>query len=363
MRSMLRLAGMAGLVFGLAHVALAQDAAAPRLVLSAESWDFGKVWQTERPTFTLTVKNEGTADLQITKVTTSCGCTVAQSDQQVVSPGKSTNINVRYDTEGKQADVTSKVIIKSNDPVRPEVEFNIKGYVKRAINKTPLGGLVIRTLDTKAGQSGTVRLENQMPEPMKLELQSNSLREMDVEIKEITPGVVYDVIGRTNGEMKPGITRGALTFSTGLQREPKFDVFVRIQIYSNVDPVPAAIFLAEDKPIQRTVSLQYYGPEGVRKFSVTGAECKNKDIKVSFNPPRPAEDWMTKMIPPITAVVDAQLTLPPANQLPPEGALIVFTTTDPQCPKVEVLITTDKPAFDLRMYGPPVQGAVATPAP
>ncbi|MCK4341819.1 MAG: hypothetical protein KAY37_08870 [Phycisphaerae bacterium] len=290
----------------------------------------------------------------------------AQPVRLVIPSGESTEIHVQYDTHGKQGDQEAKVIISSNDPRRlyhdtrykeGEAVFKVKGFVKRAITRTPLGGLVIKSTDTKPGQAGTVRLENQMSEPLKLKLKSSSLREMDVEIKEITPGLVYDVVGRTNREIKPGTIRGELVFTTRLTREPEFTVHVRIKIMWNVESSPPVLFFRKDndKPMQRAVKLQYYGSESPLSFQVTGTECTCKDISVQVGKTLPPLPWMKKMTPPIRAYVDVKVSLPPPSQLPPEGAVITFTTNDPQRPKIEVLVTTDKAAFEAKMYSPPAK--------
>ncbi len=340
---------------------------APKIVLEPTSWDFGQVWQEERQSLTLKVRNEGDASLVLSDVRTTCGCTVAQPERTTVPPGQMTTINVQYDTVGKQGDVSSKVILVSNDPrpgtelynddpnpKRGEAHFKIKGFIKRAILKEPLGGLAVRSLDTKPGQSGKVRLKNQMQEPMHLELKTSTIHELDVEIKEITPGMEYDVIGRTNQELKTGKVRGDLIFTTGLTKEPEFDVSARIEILAPIELVPPVMyFLKTDRdPAQRVVSLQYYGPDGEQNFRVTSGECKDPRVKVTVGPTQPPEEWMrTKLNPPVTAVVRSTVSLPPGAEIPPEGLIIEYTTTDPECPKVEVLVTTDKDAFEARMYG------------
>jgi hypothetical protein len=163
MRRIFRVAGCLLLGLACSSPALAQPAlapaAGPKLVLSQDSWDFGSVWHPESPSLTLTVKNEGAAELKISNVRTTCGCTLVESGRKEVPPGQSTELKIRYNTQGKQDRVSSSVIIESNDPARPKLTFHITGFVKRVIRRTPLGGLVIRTLDPSPGQTGTVRLE------------------------------------------------------------------------------------------------------------------------------------------------------------------------------------------------------------
>lgn len=332
--------------------ALAQ-AGGPKLTVSHENWDIGQIWENEPASLVVTLKNDGDAQLIITEARTTCGCTLAQPDKKQLAPGESTSMTVRFDPHGKQGDVTSKVIINSNDPVRPEVNIPIKVFVKRAVKREPLGGLVIRTLETRPGSSAVVRLDNQLPEPMKLELVRSTISEVDIEVKEVNPGVSYEVIGRINRELKPGIIRGDLSFKSGLSREGTFTIPVRVQILSKVEAVPAAIYLRpnDTRAADRTVTLQYYGPDGARTFKVTEAKSSHPSVKVTVNETKPAAAWMASMKPPISATVDATVTVPPPNELPPGGVTVEFTTTDPDMPKVDVLVTTDKAAFEDRMYG------------
>ncbi len=64
----IRTVGIAGTLLALVSVTLAQDAPAPKLVLSMDKWDFGEVWHPQVQRTTLTIKNEGNADLRLTRV-------------------------------------------------------------------------------------------------------------------------------------------------------------------------------------------------------------------------------------------------------------------------------------------------------
>ncbi len=325
----------------------------PKLVVSHDNWDIGQIWESEPTQLIVTLKNEGDAKLVITEARTTCGCTLAQPDKKELAPGEATTMTVRFDPHGKQGDVTSKVIITSNDPARPEVNIPIKVHVKRAVKREPLGGLVIRTLDTKPGSSAVLKLDNQLAEPMKLELTRNTISEVDIEIKEVTPGVSYEVIGKTNKEMKPGIIRGDLSFKSGLSREGTFSIPVRVQILSKIEAVPAAIYMRpqDTRSADRTVTLQYYGADGVNAFKVTDAKSSHPSVTVTLEPTKAAAPWLLNMKPPVSATVDAKVKVPPPSELPPGGVKIEFTTTDPDMPKIDVLVTADKAAFEERMYG------------
>jgi hypothetical protein len=332
------------------------QAPGPRIVLSQNAWDFGEVWHPLSPVLKLGVKNEGTADLTIGRVKTTCGCTLASAGKSQLKPGESTEIRVEFETRGKQERVTSKVLIDSNDVERPHIEFPVSGFVKRAVIREPLGGLVIRTLSTAPGQTGSLRLKNQTDQPLKLKLLAKNIDELDVEIKEDKPGQEYTLIGRTTKAVRNGTTRGQFLFSTGLEREEKLYVDVRIGVLPYVEPIPPAILLdpadpnMAAKPVQRTVLLQYYG--STPQFRITAAECKNPDVKVTFGGLLPASGGMEQLLPKMTGYVRAEVTVPPARELPAEGLVIEFQTNDPDHPKAEVLVTKDRAAWELRTYGP-----------
>lgn len=349
-----------GLACGLLAAAAgrAQDAGGPRLVLSQDSWDFGAVWVEERPTLTLTVRNEGTAELRLTDVRSTCGCTVAQPTRRVVPPGESTDIQVTFDTTGKQGAVTSQVIVESNDARRPKVEFSIKGQVKRAVTRTPLGGLVIRSLDPRPGQTGVVRLENQMPQPMTPTLRGHTLPMLDVELREVTPGLVYDVVGRTNATVPVGTVRGAVLLATGLEREPTLTIPARVEIVGRVELVPPAIYIrpGERTAQQRVVRIQYYG-EG--EFKVLKAHPPGDAVRITVGPVQPPAAWQKRLTPAPTAVAEARVQLPPAAELPGDRVVVTLETSDPQAGPVELLVTTDKQAFQEKMYGRAAPGTAA----
>lgn len=324
----------------------------PKLVVSQEQWDWGKAWEDEPQSTTITLRNDGDMKLVLSDVRSTCGCTVAQPEKRELAPGESTSLAVRFDTHGKQGDVSSKVIIESNDQARPKLEIVIKGFVKRAITREPLGGLVIRSLDGNPGQSAKVKLQNTLAEPMKLELVGNSIPEVKVDIVELNAGVAYEIVGTTTREIKPGVVRGDLTFKSGLSREKTFTLPVRVQIMSKVEAVPSAILLKpNDQAVERTVSLQYYGSGGPQAFTVTGAKSSLASVEPIIGITMPAQEWMKRMTPPITAVVDNKIKIPAASELPAGGVTVEFATSDPDVPKVEVIITTDKNVFEDRMYG------------
>ncbi|HEY9115073.1 MAG TPA: DUF1573 domain-containing protein [Bacteroidales bacterium] len=74
----------------------------PVIEFEETTHDFGKIIQGEKVSYTFKFKNVGKADLLISKVSTSCGCTATDYPKDPVKPGKSGKIEVTFDSHNKK---------------------------------------------------------------------------------------------------------------------------------------------------------------------------------------------------------------------------------------------------------------------
>ncbi len=68
-----------------------------KATFSTKEYDFGIIPYGKPATAVITVTNSGNKPLVINKVSTSCGCAVAQWDSKAIEPGASSKISVEYD--------------------------------------------------------------------------------------------------------------------------------------------------------------------------------------------------------------------------------------------------------------------------
>lgn len=321
----------------------------PKLTLSAEEWNMGEVWYGHVEKFVLRLKNDGTGELQIHSVRPSCGCTAAAPAKTVLAPGEETTVNIDFDTRKKFGDASSSVEIMTNDPTRSLVSFKIKGFVKRAIKMTPIGGVVIRDTDPNGVHTARCRVENMENEPMTLKILSVNAPKFDVQVQEVTPGKVWDVIATSRPPLPFGMTVGTCEISTGLTREPQFTMYVQGNILKRVTAVPEAILVHADfmQASQRTVRLQYYG--GDPNFKITGAKCSNPKISASTGASVLPDAAYAQLDPRPSKMADVRIELPPGPDIPKEGSIVEIYTSDPDYPKIEVLVTTDSELYRHRM--------------
>jgi hypothetical protein len=95
--------------------------------------NFGKVAEGEKLAFVFAFGNKGTANLVITSATSSCGCTVPKYDAKPIPPGGSGNLEVIFDTTGRNGIQTKTIAVKSNASV-PVVLLKITAEVVTTIN-------------------------------------------------------------------------------------------------------------------------------------------------------------------------------------------------------------------------------------
>jgi hypothetical protein len=76
--------------------------------------DFGKVAEGEKIAYVFTFENKGTSDLVIYSATTTCGCTVPKYSVKPIGPGGSGNMEVEFDTSGRNSMQTKTITVKSN---------------------------------------------------------------------------------------------------------------------------------------------------------------------------------------------------------------------------------------------------------
>ena len=76
----------------------------------------GRPSRTRPSTRTSSIRNFGTADLEIKRVSTTCGCTAALADSTVVKPGASTTLRVDLQTRTYSGKLERKILVESNDP-------------------------------------------------------------------------------------------------------------------------------------------------------------------------------------------------------------------------------------------------------
>jgi len=90
----------------------------PVLTFSATEHDFGRIQEGETVGCAFNFKNTGDADLVLTSVQTSCGCTVSKFSRKPIPPGGSGSIEVSFDSSDRSGRQTKTITVFSNAGAR-----------------------------------------------------------------------------------------------------------------------------------------------------------------------------------------------------------------------------------------------------
>ena len=115
----------------LAYTVSAQDTA--KIEFKAETVDYGVVEKGSDGVRIFEFTNTGTAPLIISKVSSSCGCTIPKKPEEPILPGETGEIQVKYDTN-RVGPIRKAITVISNADTPTKV-LKIKGEVKVADGK------------------------------------------------------------------------------------------------------------------------------------------------------------------------------------------------------------------------------------
>ena len=105
----------------------AQDPNAPAFEFETEVIDYGKIDLNANGVRVFKFKNIGKSPLVISKIKSSCGCTVPKKPTEPIMPGKTGEIEVKYATNRPGG--FSKSITVSSNASEPVKRLRIKGIV------------------------------------------------------------------------------------------------------------------------------------------------------------------------------------------------------------------------------------------
>ncbi|MCF8218810.1 MAG: DUF1573 domain-containing protein [Bacteroidales bacterium] len=128
---MKRILGIFVMLFLFASLSVAQSSSkeskAAQIDFEEKVYDFGTIEQYSDATCEFTFKNTGKSPLVITKVITSCGCTVPDYPKSPIMPNQEGQIQVTYDS-GKVGSINNQIVVRTNSE-EGTVILKIKGKV------------------------------------------------------------------------------------------------------------------------------------------------------------------------------------------------------------------------------------------
>jgi hypothetical protein len=91
-----------------------QKATLPAIQFDELTYDFGKVIQGEKLSYTFHFKNVGKSSLLISSIGPSCGCTTSIPPKAPIRPGEKDEISITFDSMHKSGEVISYLVVTAN---------------------------------------------------------------------------------------------------------------------------------------------------------------------------------------------------------------------------------------------------------
>jgi len=98
----------------------------PEIKFNSLVHDYGNIYKGDNGVCAFEFTNTGKADLVLTNVSSSCGCTVPEWPKDPIPPGKGASIKVKYDTN-RVGGINKNVFVDSN--AGEKITLSIKGNV------------------------------------------------------------------------------------------------------------------------------------------------------------------------------------------------------------------------------------------
>ena len=130
---------LAFLLVSLFSISIYAQETSAKIEFKENTVDYGKIENGSNGVRTFIFKNTGNAPLVITKVKSSCGCTVPKKPTAPIAPGEKGEIEVKYDT--KRTGIIRKTITVTSNAtnVKNGVSYlKIKGEIKKVDNSSIL---------------------------------------------------------------------------------------------------------------------------------------------------------------------------------------------------------------------------------
>ena len=117
------------LILILFSVSLYAQQTFPQIEFDSTTIDYGTIENGSDGERVVSFTNTGNADLIITNVKSSCGCTIPKKPEYPIAPGESSEIVVRYDTN-RVGPFRKTITVSTNQENDPIIALKIKGTVR-----------------------------------------------------------------------------------------------------------------------------------------------------------------------------------------------------------------------------------------
>lgn len=106
---------------------------APSIYIAEQKHDFGQVEAGKQLMWKARIENHGKKELIIRNIKTSCGCTAVMPEKRMIAAGDSCQLNITFNTTGREGVQHKTISLMCNDWRRPEVMLSFRAEVSKSV--------------------------------------------------------------------------------------------------------------------------------------------------------------------------------------------------------------------------------------
>jgi thiol-disulfide isomerase/thioredoxin len=291
--------------------------------------EFGTIWAGPVLEHSFTIKNEGNAPLEITKIKPSCGCTIAGKYPQKLEPGESGEFPFKLVSSTLRGKFDKSITITSNDPEKADLQLSMRGEVKQYVEVAPTQVDFGELYGTEPKKQ-VVRLTSNSDTPLKLEVSTPPGDNFDVNLVETTPGKVYELQVTAKPPFdQPERIRKTIALKTNIEAAKSIEIPVRAAIPQRLEVQPSQLTLGSvkglpqmtEKGLTRVISFDNYGAKPTKLLE---AKADDPEISVKIDPRVEGRKYAV------------QVQFPPGYNVPATGRTITLKTDDAEKPTITI---------------------------
>lgn len=248
------------ILFSLAMVAAAQAETGPKISFNNEVYDFGEVEKGQKVQYNFEFKNSGDAELVISEVKPSCGCTTAEMAKKNFAPGESGTIPITFDSTRFSGNIQKTVTVVSNDSTNPRKQIKLKGRIIQEVAMTP-------------NYLTLVNIKRSENIERSIDISSERLDRLEVtELTSTVPFLKLETVRKDDKNVSVKVTfagtdipadqpthTGFISFKTNAKSQAEAKINVYIKVANPIQTTPRAVYMfasPKGKAREQSVTLK-----------------------------------------------------------------------------------------------------------
>lgn len=290
-RSLSLLAAICASLVPTLRAQLAPPPPAPQIKFDEMIHDFGRVRSGSIMKHEFTFTNTGNAGLIIDNVLPACGCTSIKEFTRVIPPSGKASLTLEFNSFSLQGEQIKTMLVKSNDPVQPNLVLQLKGVYWSPIEIYPLTALLFLPPHTDQKLSTTVRIVNQMEQSLKLEAPVSSVPQLSGRVIEANAGKEFHVVIDTVPPFTHQDIQATIRLATNSKETPTIELNVVVIAQPEILITPQQMFLPVElppAPEPYTITIRNQSPNPI---TLTDAACNAPGAKVEIREINAGKDF------------------------------------------------------------------------